>query len=43
MKLLWDPIVAYRQGKATREQTSEQIADNYIAWVNVFKGAEGKK
>lgn len=38
----WDPIVAYRDGKATREQAAEQIADNYIAWVNVFKGAAQK-
>jgi 5-dehydro-2-deoxygluconokinase len=39
----WDPIVAYRDGKATREQAAEQIADHYIAWVNVFKRAEGQK
>ena len=39
----WDPIVAYRDGKATREQAAEQIADNYIAWVNVFKGAQTQK
>ncbi len=39
----WDPIVAYRDGKATREQAAEQIAENYIAWVNVFKGAQAQK
>jgi hypothetical protein len=43
MKLPWDPIVAYRDGKATREQAAEQIADHYIAWVNVFKGAQTQK
>lgn len=36
----WDPIVAYRDGKATRAQAAEQIADNYMNWVNVFKQAE---
>lgn len=35
----WDPIVAYRDGKATRTQAAEQIADNYIEWVKVFKQA----
>lgn len=35
----WDPIVAYRDGKATREQAAEQIADNYVEWVKVFKQA----
>jgi myo-inositol catabolism protein IolC len=39
----WEPIVAYRDGKATREQAAEQIADHYIAWVNVFKGAQSQK
>jgi hypothetical protein len=43
MKLLWDLIVAYRNGKATREQAAKQIADNYTAWVNAFKGAEAQK
>jgi 5-dehydro-2-deoxygluconokinase len=37
----WDPIVAYRDGKATREQAAEQIAGNYLEWVNVFRNAEG--
>jgi myo-inositol catabolism protein IolC len=41
--IFWDPIVAYRDGKATREQAAEQIADNYIEWVKVFKEAEGRK
>jgi 5-dehydro-2-deoxygluconokinase len=39
----WDPIVAYRDGKATREQAAKQIADNYTAWVDVFKGAQAQK
>jgi myo-inositol catabolism protein IolC len=38
-----DPIVAYRGGKATREQAAKQIADHYVEWVKVFKEAEGKK
>ena len=42
MKLFWDPIVAYRDGKTTRGQTAEQIADKYIARVNVFRGAQTK-
>jgi myo-inositol catabolism protein IolC len=39
----WDPIVAYRDGKASREQAAKQIADPYGEWVKVFKEAEGKK
>jgi myo-inositol catabolism protein IolC len=35
----WDPIVAFRAGKATAAQAAEQIANNYIEWVNVFKQA----
>jgi 5-dehydro-2-deoxygluconokinase len=38
----WDPLVAYRDGKASRQQAAEQIADNYIEWVNVFKQAQAK-
>jgi 5-dehydro-2-deoxygluconokinase len=36
----WNPIVAYRDGKATAEQAAEQIADNYMEWVKVFTRAE---
>jgi 5-dehydro-2-deoxygluconokinase len=39
----WDPIVAYLDGKATREQAAKQIAYNYTAWVDVFKGAQAQK
>jgi 5-dehydro-2-deoxygluconokinase len=35
----WDPIVAFRDGKATRAQAADQIANNYVEWVNVFKQA----
>lgn len=37
----WEPIVAYRDGKATRAHAAEQIAKNYLEWVRVFQ--EGKK
>jgi myo-inositol catabolism protein IolC len=36
----WNPIVEYRDGKATREQAAKQIADNYVEWVNVFRDAK---
>jgi myo-inositol catabolism protein IolC len=36
----WSPIVAYRDGELTREHAANQIADNYVRWVNVFKDAE---
>jgi 5-dehydro-2-deoxygluconokinase len=39
----WDPIVAFRDGTATREQAARQIADNYIKWVNVFQQAANQK
>ena len=35
----WDPIVAFRDGIASREQAAEQIASNYVEWVRVFKEA----
>lgn len=39
----WDPIVAYRDGKTTREQAAQQIADNLAEWVDVFRDAEGRR
>lgn len=33
----WDPLVALRDGKSSREQAVEQIADRYMRWVNTFE------
>ena len=32
----WDPLVALRDGKATRQQAVEDIASRYLEWVRVF-------
>jgi 5-dehydro-2-deoxygluconokinase len=38
----WDPIVALRDGKASRQQAVEDIAGRYLEWVRVFeKGKTG--
>jgi len=38
----WDPLVALRDGKASRLQAVEAIAGRYIEWVRVFdKGKAG--
>jgi 5-dehydro-2-deoxygluconokinase len=33
----WDPLVAFRDGKATRAQAAGQIATRYLEWVRVFE------
>ncbi|MEJ2090892.1 MAG: DUF2090 domain-containing protein [Syntrophobacterales bacterium] len=33
----WDPLVALRDGKASREQAVEDIARRYLEWVRVFE------
>ena len=33
----WDPIVAWRDGKASRDQALEDIAGRYLEWVRVFE------
>jgi len=38
----WDPLVAWRDGKASRQQAMEDIASRYLEWVRVFdKGETG--
>ena len=38
----WDPLVALRDGKASRQQAVEDIAGRYLEWVRVFdKGKTG--
>ena len=38
----WEPLVALRDGKASREQAVEDIARRYLEWVRVFeKGKAG--
>jgi 5-dehydro-2-deoxygluconokinase len=32
----WDPLVALRDGKATRREAVRDIADRYMRWVQVF-------
>jgi myo-inositol catabolism protein IolC len=34
----WEPLVAWRDGKITREQAVENIARRYCEWVKVFEG-----
>jgi myo-inositol catabolism protein IolC len=33
----WEPLVAWRDGKTTREQAVENIARRYCEWVKVFE------
>jgi 5-dehydro-2-deoxygluconokinase len=33
----WDPLVALRDGKNSREQAAEQIARRYMEWVSTFE------
>jgi myo-inositol catabolism protein IolC len=35
----WDALVALRDGKTTREQAVERIAQRYVEWVRVFQQA----
>jgi 5-dehydro-2-deoxygluconokinase len=32
----WDPLVALREGRASRQQAVEDIASRYLEWVRVF-------
>ncbi len=36
----WDPLVALRDGKASRQQAVEDIASRYLEWVRVFDKAK---
>jgi myo-inositol catabolism protein IolC len=36
----WDPLVALRDGKASRQQAVEDIANRYLEWVRVFDKAK---
>jgi 5-dehydro-2-deoxygluconokinase len=38
----WDPLVAWRDGKATREQAVARVAARYREFVDVFEGAQAK-
>jgi myo-inositol catabolism protein IolC len=38
----WNPLVAWRDGKATREQAVAQIAARYREFVDVFESSRGK-
>ena len=33
----WDPLVALRDGKISREEAAEQIARRYMGWVSTFE------
>lgn len=33
----WDPLVALRDGKTSRQQAVEDIASRYLEWVRVFE------
>ncbi len=35
----WDPLVAWREKKLTREQATAKIASNYKGWVELFERA----
>lgn len=35
----WDPLVALRDGKMSREQAVRTIADRYLEWIGVFDAA----
>jgi 5-dehydro-2-deoxygluconokinase len=37
----WDPLVAWRSGKASREQAVEQIAKRYREFVDLFEQSRG--
>jgi 5-dehydro-2-deoxygluconokinase len=32
----WDPLVALRDGKMSRQEAVQDIADRYLKWVEVF-------
>jgi myo-inositol catabolism protein IolC len=35
----WDPLVALRDGTASRQQAVQEIADRFLRWVHVFQEA----
>ena len=35
----WDPLVALRDGKSSREQAVRAIADKYLEWIGIFEAA----
>jgi 5-dehydro-2-deoxygluconokinase len=37
----WDALKAFLDGSVERERAAEQIADNYLRFVDVYKSAEG--
>jgi myo-inositol catabolism protein IolC len=37
----WDPLVAYREKKISREEAVSRIAKSYRTWVDVFESAGG--
>jgi myo-inositol catabolism protein IolC len=38
----WDPLVAWRSGKATRDEAVARVAARYREFVSVFEGARSK-
>jgi 5-dehydro-2-deoxygluconokinase len=38
----WDPLVALRDGKVSRQEAVEDIADRYAKWVQVFSQAQSR-
>jgi myo-inositol catabolism protein IolC len=36
--VFWDPLVAWRAKKATRQQAGAEIAGRYRAFVDLFEG-----
>ncbi len=38
----WDPLVAWRGGKMTRDQASNAVAQRYEEFVALFEGARGQ-
>jgi 5-dehydro-2-deoxygluconokinase len=39
----WDPLVAWRNGKESREQAVEQISSHYRQFVHIFEQAHSKQ
>ncbi len=38
----WDPLMAWRTGKSTREEAVARVAARYRAFVDIFEGAKAK-
>lgn len=38
----WDPLVAWRAGKESREMAVAQIAAHYREFADIFRGARSK-